>query len=63
MATVLAAVTGGPVPLVTGQYRLGDVRHITASATRIHTELAWSPTVSFTEGVHDFARAPLRASS
>ncbi|HEY3479186.1 MAG TPA: NAD-dependent epimerase/dehydratase family protein, partial [Streptomyces sp.] len=61
MATLLSTVTGGPAPRVTGEYRLGDVRHVTASAARIHTELAWTPTVSFAEGVHDFARAPLRA--
>ncbi|SFE01470.1 dTDP-L-rhamnose 4-epimerase [Actinacidiphila alni] len=61
MATVLAAVTGGPEPRVTGQYRLGDVRHVTASADRIRAELGWSAQVPFAEGVADFARAPLRA--
>lgn len=61
MATVLAAVTGGPEPRTTGEYRLGDVRHVTASAARIHDELGWAPQVSFAEGVADFASAPLRA--
>jgi dTDP-L-rhamnose 4-epimerase len=61
MATVLAAVTGGPEPRVTGEYRLGDVRHVTASAARIRAELGWAPRVPFAEGVSDFARAPLRA--
>jgi len=48
-------------PVVTGQYRLGDVRHITASSQRIRTELGWAPSVSFEEGMREFATAPLRA--
>ena len=30
-----------PDPVVTGEYRLGDVRHITASSERIWRELGW----------------------
>ncbi|MFF7197049.1 NAD-dependent epimerase/dehydratase family protein [Streptomyces sp. NPDC008079] len=63
MATVLSAATGGPAPRVTGAYRLGDVRHVTASAARAHHELAWSPRVPFTQGVTDFAHAPQRPSA
>ncbi|MFF7154905.1 NAD-dependent epimerase/dehydratase family protein [Streptomyces sp. NPDC008139] len=63
MATVLSAVTGGPAPRVTGAYRLGDVRHVTASAARAHHELAWSPRIPFTQGVTDFAHAPQRPST
>ena len=47
--------------VVTGEYRLGDVRHITASSQRIRTELGWAPSVSFEEGMREFATAPLRA--
>ena len=47
--------------VVTGQYRLGDVRHITASSQRIRSELGWTPSVSFEEGMREFATAPLRA--
>ena len=36
---------------MTGDFRLGDVRHITASSQRILTELGWSATVSLTDGV------------
>jgi dTDP-L-rhamnose 4-epimerase len=46
---------------VTGQYRLGDVRHITASSERLRQELGWSATVSFEDGMREFATAPLRA--
>jgi dTDP-L-rhamnose 4-epimerase len=29
MAELMSAAVGGPQPITTGQYRLGDVRHIT----------------------------------
>ncbi|MDJ0351042.1 NAD-dependent epimerase/dehydratase family protein [Cryobacterium sp. PH29-G1] len=61
MATALAAAAGGPPPVVTGQYRLGDVRHITASSERLRQELGWSAQVSFADGMREFATAPLRA--
>ncbi|WP_104082373.1 NAD(P)-dependent oxidoreductase [Cryobacterium sp. Y11] len=61
MAAALAAAAGGPAPIVTGQYRLGDVRHITASSERIRQELGWSAEVSFEAGMREFATAPLRA--
>jgi dTDP-L-rhamnose 4-epimerase len=61
MAVELSAAAGGATPIVTGQYRLGDVRHITASSERLRTELGWAATVSFEEGMREFATAPLRA--
>jgi dTDP-L-rhamnose 4-epimerase len=63
MAAALSAATAGPAPRVTGEYRLGDVRHITASAARIAQDLAWTPKVSFAEGVTTFSTAPLRGAS
>ena len=60
MATALAAAAGGLAPIVTGQYRLGDVRHITASSERLRTELGWSAQISFDDGMREFATAPLR---
>ncbi|MCX5214425.1 NAD-dependent epimerase/dehydratase family protein [Kitasatospora sp. NBC_00240] len=60
MATALARAFGGPDPVVTGRYRLGDVRHVTADSSRLRTELAWRPRVSFTDGMAEFAKAPLR---
>ncbi|MFF3635673.1 NAD-dependent epimerase/dehydratase family protein [Streptomyces sp. NPDC002250] len=56
LARALAAAHGGPEPLVTGEYRLGDVRHITADSTRLRTELGWIPEVGFAEGMREFAR-------
>jgi dTDP-L-rhamnose 4-epimerase len=61
MAAALAAAHGGPDPVVTGEYRLGDVRHITASSRRIREELGWRPGVGFAEGMSEFARSGQRA--
>jgi len=54
LAAGLAEVMGGPSPVVTGDYRLGDVRHVTASNLRLRTELDWKPGVSFAEGLAEF---------
>ena len=43
LAAGLAEAAGGPPPRVTGDYRLGDVRHVTASNRRLREELGWSP--------------------
>jgi dTDP-L-rhamnose 4-epimerase len=61
MARALAAAHGGPAPVVTGEYRLGDVRHITADSSRLREELDWRARVPFAEGMAEFAAAPLRA--
>lgn len=60
-AAALAAAHGGRAPVVTGEYRLGDVRHITASSRLLRQELGWRPQVTFAEGMKEFAAAPLRA--
>ena len=60
LADALAAAIGGPDPVVTGQFRLGDVRHITADTARIRRELGWQPRVAFETGIRQLATAPLR---
>lgn len=60
MAAALASADGGPDPVVTGEYRLGDVRHVTADSRRLRDELGWKPRVGFAEGMAEFAAAPLR---
>jgi dTDP-L-rhamnose 4-epimerase len=60
MARALAGAFGGPAPVVTCEYRLGDVRHITADSSRLRAELGWKPEVGFAEGMREFARAGLR---
>ncbi|MEU2720126.1 NAD-dependent epimerase/dehydratase family protein [Streptomyces smyrnaeus] len=63
MATALAEFHGGPDPVVTGEYRLGDVRHITASSQRAARELGWRARIGFAEGMKEFAAAGMRAPS
>ena len=60
-ARLLASALEGPAPVVTGEFRVGDVRHITASSERIRRELDWSAQIPFAKGVAAFARSPLRA--
>ncbi|MFI5979384.1 NAD-dependent epimerase/dehydratase family protein [Streptomyces sp. NPDC051555] len=63
MAAALATAHGGPAPVVTGEFRLGDVRHITADSARLRHDLAWHPDITFTTGMTEFAHAPQRLSS
>ncbi|MFG3256793.1 NAD-dependent epimerase/dehydratase family protein [Streptomyces sp. NPDC048172] len=55
LARSLATAHGGPEPVVTGDYRLGDVRHITANSELLRSHLGWKPEVSFEEGMREFA--------
>ncbi|MER5475857.1 NAD-dependent epimerase/dehydratase family protein [Streptomyces sp. NPDC002734] len=57
MARALASAHGGPEPRVTGEYRLGDVRHITADSSRLRAELGWKAEVPFEAGMREFAGA------
>ncbi|GGX69252.1 NAD-dependent dehydratase [Streptomyces minutiscleroticus] len=59
MARALADACGGPEPVVTGEYRLGDVRHVTADSSRLRGELGWKPETGFDEGMREFARAEM----
>jgi dTDP-L-rhamnose 4-epimerase len=61
LARALAAAAGGPEPVVTGDYRLGDVRHVVASADRARAELGFRAEIGFGAGIAEFAAAPLRA--
>ena len=61
IAQQLSEHSGGPAPVVTGEYRLGDVRHITASSDRLKSELGWAPAMTFEAGMREFATAKLRA--
>ncbi|MFF5114401.1 NAD-dependent epimerase/dehydratase family protein [Streptosporangium sp. NPDC000509] len=59
MAAALADERGGPAPVTTGEYRLGDVRHIVASPERARAELGFRATIPFADGMKEFAGAPL----
>jgi dTDP-L-rhamnose 4-epimerase len=61
MAQALADVMDGPAPVVTGAFRLGDVRHVVASPERAAKELGFSAEIDLPTGMADFAAAALRA--
>ena len=63
MASELSAAYGGPVPVVAGGYRLGDVRHVFASPAKAAAELGFAAGVEFAAGVREFAHAAMRATS
>jgi len=56
----LLAWSRGVAPLVTGEYRLGDVRHVVASPDRAREVLGFTAAVEPERGLADFATAPLR---
>jgi dTDP-L-rhamnose 4-epimerase len=60
MARALADAFGGPAPEVTGEYRVGDVRHVVASPVRAEAELGFRAEVPFAEGMREFATSALR---
>ena len=60
MAAELARAAGGPAPQVTGEFRLGDVRHVVASPVRAEAELGFRAAIGLAAGVAEFAHAPLR---
>ncbi|HEX6330162.1 MAG TPA: NAD-dependent epimerase/dehydratase family protein [Actinomycetota bacterium] len=62
MASALAGAFGpdAPRPVVTGEFRLGDVRHVFASPGRAERALGFRARIGFEEGMRAFARSPLR---
>jgi dTDP-L-rhamnose 4-epimerase len=61
MATALSDAAGGAVaPLVTGEFRLGDVRHVFASVAHAQEVLGFRARVSMGDGMRQFATAALR---
>ena len=60
VATALAAATDGAPPITTGEFRLGDVRHIVADPCRAREELGFTASVKWPEGVRGFATQPMR---
>ncbi|MGX9789556.1 NAD-dependent epimerase/dehydratase family protein [Mycobacterium sp. MMS18-G62] len=61
VATELCDTRGDAAPLVTGQYRSGDVRHIVANPARAAQVLGFRAAVDPRDGLREFAFAPLRA--
>ena len=53
VAAALTDAVGGPPPVVTGDFRLGDVRHVTADSAAARRVLGWSAEIALRDGVHD----------
>lgn len=60
VATQLSAARDAPAPVVTGQYRNGDVRHIVADPALAQRVLGFQAVVDPRDGLREFAFAPLR---
>lgn len=56
IANMLVDAFGGKVrPEVTGQYRLGDIRHCYADLTQIRSTLKFEPKMTLKKGIEEFA--------
>ena len=62
VAERLAVASSGPAPVVTGEYRPGDVRHVVASPELAAGDLGFTAAISPGQGIAEFATAPLRPS-
>jgi dTDP-L-rhamnose 4-epimerase len=51
---------GSPRPVVTGGFRLGDVRHVFASPALATRAIGFAAEIPFAVGMREFAHAPLR---
>lgn len=55
IASIIASHYGAPEPQVTGQYRLGDVRHASCTIERTAEHLGWRPRVDTQVGIPKLA--------
>jgi len=61
MAAALASTADGALdPIVTGEFRLGDVRHVVASPSAAVAAIDFRAEVTFADGMAQFATDPLR---
>lgn len=61
MAAALASTSGAAFdPIVTGEFRLGDVRHVVASPAAAESAIDFRADVAFADGMQQFSTDPLR---
>lgn len=60
VARTVSDARGGPAPVVTGEYRSGDVRHIIADPSYAAQVLGFRAGIAPADGLREFAFAPLR---
>jgi dTDP-L-rhamnose 4-epimerase len=51
VAELISAALGAPAPVVSGRYRLGDIRHATAELTRSGVMLSFDPKITLEDGL------------
>lgn len=50
LASLIASYHGAPNPIVTGEFRVGDVRHAECDIRQVCQDLGWRPEVDLTQG-------------
>lgn len=55
VASIMAKARGGPAPVVTGRYHLGDARHLAADPERARRTLGFTARISPTQGLAELA--------
>ncbi len=60
MAAIIARAFSGSEPVVTGEYRTADVRHVVASPAAAERGLGFRARIGPEDGLREFAAAPLR---
>ncbi len=55
VASIMSRASGGPRPVVSGQYRMTDARHIAANPERARRTVNFSATVSPEQGLAEYA--------
>ncbi len=60
VATRICEARDGLPPVVTGQYRSGDVRHIVADPAAAAEVLGFRASIDPADGLREFAHQPLR---
>jgi dTDP-L-rhamnose 4-epimerase len=63
MAEALSAALDGPAPIITGRYRLGDVRHLTADCSAAERILGWQAEIDLTSGIQSLLAGPAGGSN
>ena len=55
VARAVTAALDGPEPVVTGKFRVGDVRHSQTDLTLARAVLGFEPAVAFPDGIRDLS--------
>ncbi|GAA5081765.1 NAD-dependent epimerase/dehydratase family protein [Nocardia iowensis] len=63
VASIMAKARGGHAPVVTGQYRIGDVRHFVADTERARRTLGFTATVPPAQGLAEVAPSPAQVTA